>query len=150
MNQMDVDERIRAVSVGHGSKSVRVREQVIVALLTHRTLADAAVDSGIGESTLRRWLKNNPEFRDAYQRARQELLDSTSNSLRIHAFEAVEVLTKIVSDAIISPATRISACRAVLEFAFHSAQLEQLSDISERLTNLEVTLNKQQWRTSHV
>ena len=71
MNQMDVDERIRAVSVGHGSKSVRVREQVIVALLTHRTLADAAVDSGIGESTLRRWLKNNPEFRDAYQRARQ-------------------------------------------------------------------------------
>ena len=39
---------------GHGAKSEAVRERAIVALLSERTVADAAAKAGVNEKTLRR------------------------------------------------------------------------------------------------
>ena len=59
--------------LGHGEKFGRKKEEAIVALLTHRTIDDAAKASGIATKTLLRWLQI-PEFEAAYRKARRAAL----------------------------------------------------------------------------
>jgi hypothetical protein len=66
---------------GHGEKLSRKREKAIAALLTEPTIAQAAKAAGIGEKTLRRWLKS-PEFSLAYDAARRELIDVAMVAMR--------------------------------------------------------------------
>jgi hypothetical protein len=51
--------------VGHGAKFGRKKEEAIAALLSQRSVEDAARVAKIGANTLLRWLQL-PEFRDAY------------------------------------------------------------------------------------
>ena len=55
---------------GHGSKFSRKQEAAILALLTQRSVEEAARVAGIGTQTLYRWMKE-PEFDAAYRRARR-------------------------------------------------------------------------------
>ena len=41
---------------GHGRTATATRHKAVNALLTHRTLGEAAEAAGIAERTLRRWL----------------------------------------------------------------------------------------------
>jgi hypothetical protein len=66
---------------GHGEKLSRKREQAIAALLTQPTIAAAAKMAGIGERTLRRWLKL-PEFASAYDAARREVVVAASEEMK--------------------------------------------------------------------
>ena len=56
---------------GHGAKFGRKQEEAIAALLTHRSIEEAAKACGIAPRTLLRWLKV-PEFKAAYRAARRE------------------------------------------------------------------------------
>ena len=49
---------------GHGEKLTRKQEQAIACLLAEATLTAAASHCGIGEATLRRWLRD-PQFEAA-------------------------------------------------------------------------------------
>jgi hypothetical protein len=122
---------------GHGAKYDRKKEQAISALLIHPTLPEASAASGISISTLRRWRKN-PLFEKDYEKARKALLESAANGLRSHARGAADILWELASDANTKQTAKVSACRAIIDLAFHSAQLQELSDISERLRALEV------------
>jgi hypothetical protein len=122
--------------IGHGAKFDRRKEQAIAALLIHPTLPEASVASGISISTLRRWRKN-PIFEREYEKARRALLESAANGLRSRARGAADILWKLASDANTKQTARVSACRAIIDLAFHSAQLQELNDISERLRSLE-------------
>ena len=42
---------------GHGAKPEAVRERAVLALLSEKTVTDAANKAGVDESTLRRWLQ---------------------------------------------------------------------------------------------
>lgn len=55
---------------GHGAKLERKQEEAIAALLTHRTVEEAARSIDIAPSTLLRWLKD-PDFDAAYREARR-------------------------------------------------------------------------------
>jgi hypothetical protein len=55
---------------GHGEKLTRKQEDAIAALLDAPTVAAAAGKAGIGERTLRRWLRI-AEFQSAYRRERR-------------------------------------------------------------------------------
>ena len=57
--------------IGHGQKFSRKKEQAIAALLSHRTIEDAAKAVGISFATLKRWMKL-PEFNAEYLQARRE------------------------------------------------------------------------------
>jgi transposase-like protein len=48
-----------------------VREQAIVALLSAASIVEAAARVGIGESTLRGWLSDDPAFEAEYEAARR-------------------------------------------------------------------------------
>ena len=57
---------------GHGAKFGRKKEQAIAALLSHRSVEDAARAIGLDPNTLLRWLDRNPSFSNAYLKARRE------------------------------------------------------------------------------
>ena len=57
-------------SAGHGSKLTRQKEQAILALLTNRSIEEAARAAQIGSATLMRWLKQE-DFNSEYREARR-------------------------------------------------------------------------------
>ena len=58
---------------GHGEKLSRKQEQAIANLLVAPTIATAAQQTGIGEPTLYRWLKDE-NFQTAYRTARRQVV----------------------------------------------------------------------------
>jgi len=55
--------------VGHGAKFSQKMELAIAALLSHRSVEDAARAVGINPNTLLSWMRE-PEFRVMYEEAR--------------------------------------------------------------------------------
>jgi hypothetical protein len=55
---------------GHGAKFGRKQEEAIAALLTHRSIDEAAKAVGISAKTLLRW-QQEPRFAKAYREARR-------------------------------------------------------------------------------
>jgi transposase-like protein len=56
---------------GHGAKFTRKKEEAVAALLSHKSVEEAARAVDVNPNTLLRWL-GVPEFRDAYRKARRE------------------------------------------------------------------------------
>ena len=77
--------------VGHGQKLGRKQEAAIAALLSQRTVEDAARVAGIGARTLFRWLEL-AEFREAYLQARRLAFGQASARLQQATGGAVSVL----------------------------------------------------------
>lgn len=55
---------------GHGKKFARKKDEAIAALLSHRTLEEAARAVGISPNALLRW-QQDPEFDAAFRKARR-------------------------------------------------------------------------------
>jgi hypothetical protein len=64
---------------GHGAKSGRKQEEAIIALLSHRSIDDAAQAIRIAPRTLLRWMKE-AEFDAAYREARSYGLSAISGA----------------------------------------------------------------------
>ena len=101
---------------GHGQKLTSKQEAVIAALLTESTYAAAAAKAGVGESTLYRWLHLRP-FRDAYRKARRELVESAIGRIQAASGQAVEALLTVASKGR-RDSDRVRASVALLEHAF--------------------------------
>lgn len=69
------ETRKKAKPKGRGAKSDAVREAAILALLTEKSIADAADRCRVNESTLRHWLADDPTFKAAYDTARRAAFD---------------------------------------------------------------------------
>ena len=61
---------------GHGAKFGRKKEEAIAALLTHKSVEDAARSVGLKPNTLLKWLRV-PEFRALYLKARREAVQQS-------------------------------------------------------------------------
>ena len=117
---------------GHGSQFGRRKEAAIAALLSTRTIEEAAREAGVSARTLLRWMKN-PEFREEWLSARRDGLSQATARLQSAAGAAASILTKALVDPSISPA-RLKAAQFVLEMAQKGLAFE---DIEIRLTKLE-------------
>jgi hypothetical protein len=96
-----------------GDPSAKQR-RAIAALLTARTVQDAARQTGISDRTLRRWM-DDLAFREAYSAISRQRLDETVARLRAVATEAVETLRAALQDE--HTAYRIRAAVALLDVA---------------------------------
>jgi transposase-like protein len=67
---------------GHGSKFGRKKELAIAALLTHRSVEDAARAVDLNHNTLLKWLKF-PDFMKEYRAARREVVNQSVARLRV-------------------------------------------------------------------
>ena len=80
---------------GHGSKFRRKKEDAVVALLTHRTIEEAARSIGINFKTLLRW-QEEPEFKAAYLEARRAAYTQAIARMQQATGTAVSVLLKVM------------------------------------------------------
>jgi len=119
--------------VGPGSKFTRKNEEAIAALLTQRSLEDAAKTAGIGTQTLLRWLKL-PEFQAAYREARRQAVQQAVARLQQATGAAAITVLKLMTDPNVPAAVKLRAAECVFAHAIKGIELE---DIESRLTELE-------------
>jgi hypothetical protein len=122
--------------VGHGAKFGRKKEEAIVALLSQRSIEEAARVTNIGTNTLLRWLKE-PDFDAAYRAARRVAFSQAIARLQQASGAAVATLLKIMVDANAPASTRVRAADSVLD---HAAKAIEIEDIEVRVTELERSL----------
>jgi hypothetical protein len=115
------------------AKFGRKEEDAIVALLSQRSIEDAARACNIPARTLYRWLKE-PEFDAAYRAARRQAYGQSISRLQQGSAAAATTLLKVMVDATTPPATRVRAAEAVLS---HAAKAIEIEDIEVRVTELE-------------
>lgn len=118
---------------GHGSKFGRKKDEAIVAILTQRSVDDAARSVGISTPTLLRWMKI-PEFQDAYRAAKREAFAQSVGRLQQASAAAVSTLLKIMIDPMAPTSSRVRAAVSVIEKTQKALELE---DIEARVTRLE-------------
>ena len=118
---------------GHGAKFARKQEEAIAALLSHRSIEDAAQAINIAPRTLLRWLQL-PEFRDAYLRARREAVGQSIARMQQATGAAAITVLKLMTDPNVPAAVKLRAAECVFAHAIKGIELE---DIESRLTELE-------------
>lgn len=123
--------------IGHGTKFGRKKEQAIAALLSHRSIEEAAKATGISAATLKRWTQL-PEFKAAYYQARREVVFQTNARLQQNSGVAASVLFKLMADPATPASVRARTAQCILECANKSLELE---DMEMRLAALEAASN---------
>ena len=106
----------------------------IAALLSHRTIAEAAHQVGIGDRTLLRWLQEDRVFQAAYRTARRHVVQHAVAQVQQATSMAVATLEAIMQDAEAPASARVSAAKAVLDTAIKGVELE---DLAARIAALE-------------
>lgn len=125
-----------------GSERSRAkREKAIAALLKERTVKDAALEAGIGETTLRRWL-GDASFQTEYRAARARIFDHVLNQIRLASSEAVQTLRSVMLDALNPPTARVAAVRTLLDLLLRGSVA---LDLEERVQELEKVLGSVPW-----
>lgn len=104
-------------------KLTRKQEQALVALLEKGTVREASEKCGVSETTIWRWLRDEPEFQRRYQAARQQLVQTAIARLQSASDTAINTLTAICEDSSAPATARIAAARAILSGALRGAEL---------------------------
>ena len=118
---------------GHGAKFALKQEKAIVALLTHRSIEDAAQAINVAPRTMLRWLQVL-EFRAAYLKARREVVGQSIARMQQATGAATITVLKLMTDPNAPAAVRLRAAECVFTHAIKGIELE---DIETRLTELE-------------
>ena len=112
-----------------------MRERAILALLSEKTLGAAAHKANVGERTLRRWLTENQDFRDEFERARRATFQAGINRVQALMGKAVDTLEDLLSTDT-AAAVRLGAARTMAEIALHQHDadtiLRTLDEIEQR------------------
>ena len=124
-----------ATSTGHGEKLSRKMESAIAALLGQSSILKAAKKAGIGEKTLRNWIKI-PAFSDAYTDARRQLMAGAVGKLQKSCSGAIGVLVKVAKDPTQPASARVTAAKAIVDAAFRGTELHE---VTKRVEALEDT-----------
>ena len=119
--------------VGHGEKLSRKQDHAIAHLLTAPTIAEAARQTGIGEQTLLRWLKD-AHFQAAYRDVRRQVVQQAIAQVQRATSAAVDTLPEIMANSAAPASARVSAAKTVLETAVKAVELE---DLAHRIAALE-------------
>lgn len=103
-------------------------EKIIAALMTHKTVKEAARSLEISVRSIYNKLAE-PEFQGLYTVVKADLLRNTVNSMNAHIEQAVNIIAEVMEDSNTNPAVRLQAAQSMLNYA---------SKFSERLHGLEI------------
>lgn len=98
-------------------------------------MAAAAEAAGVGYSTLRRWMKEDTDFRAEYDSMMISLVEDAALQARQSMTPAVTALREIVDDDSVNGAVRVQAARSLLEYGL---KITERVDVLERLDALEI------------
>jgi hypothetical protein len=111
----------------------RMQERALAALLTCKTIEDAATKAEVHIRTVYKWLAL-PTFKASYLQARREAMGQVIGQLQQTATVAVRALREVLDDPAAPHTARVSASRTVLELALRAMELE---DLAQRIEALE-------------
>src|SRR5271168_3540188 len=115
------------------AKLGRKKEEALLALLSQRSIEEAARAAGVGPRTLYRWMKE-PDFDAAYREAKRASFSQSKARLHQMASAAVTTLGKEMLDPHTPPATKLRAADSILDYTAKAIELEE---IEARLAELE-------------
>lgn len=109
------------------------QRRALSALLTSKTLEEAAAQAKISSRTLRSYLKN-AEFRCEYGEVMAQLVADAAAQARRGMVEAISLLREMLGDADAPPGVRVTAARALLE---SGGKLIEMQSLESRIAALE-------------
>lgn len=118
--------------VANSKKMERKKEKVIACLIAQPTIALAAQEAKISQSTMFRWLRD-PEFQVAYRRAKKEIVGHALTQVQKSVTKAVDTLLDVMGNGEVESA-KVSAAKTILELAIRAVEIE---DLEERIEALE-------------
>ena len=110
------------------------QERAIRAMLTARSIAAAARQADVGQSTLRRWLREDDNFQNKLRQLREEALSHAALMLQQGVAQAVCIMYELIQSGRPIEPGRVSLIRTAIEFAFRAAIY---CDIIDRVKALE-------------
>lgn len=113
-------------------------EQIIAALLTHRTIKEAAAAAGISERALYDRM-NAGGFQALYKAAKSDLMRSAVIDLQGHISAAVETIAEIMSNKDNNAAIRLQAAQTILN---NAAKFTQRLTEQEAAASMQAEANK--------
>lgn len=111
-------------------------DAAIAALLSTRTVRDAAKKCKLSETTLYRLLQT-PDFKTKFRAARRELVEATTAQLQQDGADAAKALREIVNNKKAPASVRVSAAKVILEQGIKAVELVDLSERLDRLEEME-------------
>jgi hypothetical protein len=109
------------------------KEEAIIALLSQRSVEDAARACNTPIRTLYCWM-TEPEFDAAFRAARRKAYGQSVSRLQQGSAAAATTLLKVMVDPETPASTRVRAAEAVLT---HAAKAIEIEDIDARVAALE-------------
>ncbi len=119
---------------GNVTKLKPKQEEAILALLSNRTVEDAARAVSIAPRTLYRW-QQDPVFEVAVRKARRAGYAQSIARLQHASGVAVSVLLKVLADGATPASVKVRAVDSVLS---HAAKAIEIEDIEARVAALEL------------
>jgi len=116
---------------GHGQKFSRRKEAEVAALLSERTIEEAARKVKISTRTMKLWIQD-VEFMAEFRKAASRVLDTTVGRLQGVSEKAIDVLAKSLESK--SEPTRLRCADSILAKTFKAAEL---LDLQGRVENIE-------------
>ena len=126
-------------TAGHGAKSQAVRDRAILALLSEKTIPEAAAKCGISERTLHRWLTSDAAFQADYAAARQAAFEAGIHRVQALTARAVDTLEELLGEKK-HPNVRLGAARTVAELSLHQHDADT---ILRKLDEIETAQRQQ-------
>ena len=115
------------------------KDRALTALLSSRSITAAAAKAEVSERSIYTWLREDIEFRTAYQDMRRASLQAASEKIAGSIDEAVSTLSEIMTDDTEKANARVSAAKAILDNFF---RVSELVDFDERLSEIERLINE--------
>ncbi len=109
------------------------KERAILALLTSRSVEEAARTANVPPRTLYRWMKE-PAFDAEYRAARRAAYGQAIARLQQATSAAATTLMKTMVEASTSASVKVRAAEAIFNHAFKGIELE---DVVPRIASLE-------------
>ncbi len=110
---------------GHGAKSAAVRERAILALLSERTIGQAAAKAEVNERTLRRWLSEDEAFQAECAAAPQATFQTGIRRAQVLTVKAIDTLDELLDEKK-HPHVRLGAARTRAELGIHQHDAETI------------------------
>ena len=110
------------------------QQRALAALIRAPTTREAAASAEVGYSTLRRWLSEDQEFREAYRAELSQLVEEAARSVRAGMGEASQTLREVAQNKEAPASARVQAAKAILD---SGVRIVEIADILERLEALE-------------
>ena len=113
------------------------KQRALAALIRSPTREQAAKAAGVGVSTLRRWMIDDPEFRNAYRIMLTEIVQDAAAQSKQTLKAALDTITEIMEHGN-SDLVRLRAATAAIDAAL---KIDERADVEVQLAELRKEIN---------